>query len=218
MSELADAVAAQQMSTDLIGAASETLPSKEAANIGAAGDLGFTVYASLSGDYCVDFVPPAVDLSVSVSDRLMEVDGISTRGKSPAEVINMMRGRVGSSAVIKLFRFPTHGSPFFVETTLMRLPVLSDELRASMYPNYKTSRKAFEDLHASKLATKDESSSSLQPTSGKPPVPASPSVATISDQDLAVSSCTNVTMSKPAPGLQMESIHVWTQESLSQVR
>lgn len=210
--------AAHENATALIGAASEMLSSKEGADTGVAGDLGFTVYASLSGDYCVDFVPPAVDLSVNVSDRLMEVDGISTRGKSPAEVVNMMRGRVGSYAAIKLFRFPPNGSPFFVETSLLRLPVLSDELRASMYPNYKNSRKAFADIHATKPASKAATSSSSQPASEQPPALASPPAAAASDTDLATSSITNVSLSKTAPGLQMESIHVWTRESLSQVR
>ncbi len=80
----------------------------------------------------IEQVPPAVDLTVNVSDRLMEVDGMSTRGKSYAEVVRMMRGPVGSYAAIKLFRFPPSGSPYFVETNLLRLPVLSEDLRASM--------------------------------------------------------------------------------------
>jgi hypothetical protein len=218
VSGLADADWAHENATALIGAASDMLSSKEGADSGVAGDLGFTVYASLSGDYCVDFVPPAVDLSVNVSDRLMEVDGVSTRGKSPAEVVNMMRGRVGSYAAIKLFRFPPNGSPFFVETSLLRLPVLSDELRASMYPNYKNSRKAFADIHATKPASRAVASSSSPPASEQPTLPASPPVAAASDTDLASSSSTNVSLSKTAPSLQMESIHVWTRESLSQVR
>jgi hypothetical protein len=210
-------VGSHSKTASLISAATEILSSIESAESSAAGDLGFTVYPSLSGDYCVDFVPPAVDLSVNVSDRLMEVDGVSTRGKSPAEVTNMMRGRVGSYATIKLFRFPPSGSPFFVETSLLRLPVLSEELRASMYSNYTTSRKAFAELHASKPTAQTQASLSMQPEPSQPPALAPPPIAASSSPRDSVVCSTNVSLSKPSPVPQMDTIHVWTKESLAQV-
>jgi hypothetical protein len=139
-SQQIDASARTQASdaSSAVAASASTSPARptspvEQADTGLVGDLGFTVYPSLSGDFCVDFVPPAVDLSVSVSDRLMEVDGVSTRGKTYPQVVQMLCGPVGSYADIKLFRFPQSGAPFFVETSLLRLPVLSEQLRANMY-------------------------------------------------------------------------------------
>ena len=176
------------------------------------------MYASLSGDFCVDFVPPAVDLSVSVSDRLMEVDGVATRGKSLAEVTRMLCGAVGSYATIKLFRFPQNGAPFFVETTLLRLPVLSEELRASMYPKYNASRKVFAEAQSSAGTTKTATPSSQivqSPPSAAAAAPA-PAPASEAESNVASAMTTNVSQSK-AVSLQMESIHVWTKESLTQV-
>jgi hypothetical protein len=207
---------------------SENIPPVEAIDSCAVGDLGFTIYPSLSGDYCVDFVPPAVDLSVHVSDRLMEVDGVPTRGKSAAEVVNMMRGPVGSYAAIKLFRFPPTGSPFFVETNLLRLPVLSDELRASMYPNFSSSRKAFAVALSTAASTSAQSKSETiasskataantsAPAPAPAPVPApAPAPCAESSPDVLAPN-SQVSVSNSA-GLQMESLHVWTKESLSQV-
>ncbi len=216
MNGTASAQPTHEKSTALISAASEILSSIEGAGCDAIGDLGFTVYASLSGDYCVDFVPPAVDLSVNVSDRLMEVDGVSTRGKTADEVISMMRGRVGSYATIQLFRFPPSGSPFFVETSLLRLPVLSDELRASMYPNYTTSRKAFADMHAIKSESKAVVASSPPPEPAQPQLPAPPAAAAPSSE-VAASSSSSALLSVRAAGAHMDSLHVWTRDSLAQV-
>jgi hypothetical protein len=224
---------ARMKASAVIGAAaaSEIAPPIQSVEApGAVGDLGFTVYASLSGDFCVDFVPPAVDLSVSVSDRLMEVDGVATRGKSLAEVTRMLCGAVGSYATIKLFRFPQNGAPFFVETTLLRLPVLSEELRASMYPKYNASRKVFAEAQSSAGTTKTATPSSQivqsppsaaaaaaapAPTPAPAPAPAA-APASEAESNVASAMTTNVSQSK-AVSLQMESIHVWTKESLTQV-
>jgi len=84
---------------------SENIPPVEAVDSCVVGDLGFTIYPSL-WRLLRRFRSAAVDLCVHVSDRLMEVDGVTTRGKSAAEVVNMMRGPIGSYAAIKLFRFP----------------------------------------------------------------------------------------------------------------
>jgi hypothetical protein len=205
-----------EKSTALISAASQIISSIESAGCDAGGDLGFTVYSSLSGDFCVDFVPPAVDLSVNVSDRLMEVDGVSTRGKTLADVTNMMRGRVGSYAAIKLFRFPQTGAPFFVETSLLRLPVLSEELRASMYPNYTTSRKKFADI-ASKAASQAEEVASQSQPPAHAQTPAPPPAASASSTSAPPVSSTDLSLLSSSPSLHMESIHVFTKESLAQV-
>jgi hypothetical protein len=205
--------------------------SVETASTGMLGDLGFTIYASLSGDYCVDFVPPAVDLSVNVADRLMEVDGACTRGKSYAEVLRMLRGPVGSYAAIKLFRFPQNGPPYFVETSLLRLPVLSEELRASMYPGYTSSRKASAAVAAAAQSETSVASAPAPPPSTTiaiapppPPAPASASALAPAPEPAPApapapaveSSVSGAAISKHS-SLQMESIHVWTKESLAQV-
>jgi biotin carboxyl carrier protein len=162
----------------------------------------------------------------------MELDGVATRGKSLAEVTRMLCGAVGSYATIKLFRFPQNGAPFFVETTLLRLPVLSEELRASMYPKYNASRKVFAEAQSSAGTTKTATPSSQivqsppsaaaaaaapAPAAAAAPAPApAPAPASKAESNVTSAMTTNVSQSK-AVSLQMESIHVWTKESLTQV-
>jgi hypothetical protein len=202
------------MAPTSVGSVGENVSSIRTAGVG---DVGFTVYASLSGEFCVDFVPPAVDLSVCVSDRLMEVDGTPTRGKSHLEVVNMLRGPIGSHASIRLFRFPQAGAPFFVETTLLRLPVLSEELRSSMYPNYASRKGLSSEVHVSTAASAPLPTAAPASLSVVPEVSPAPSVEPVAAPSTEHSQPQTDVVVAESSGVRSEAVQMWSSASLSQV-